>query len=184
MHYKHELVWYLNRPYINPYLALVLGKSLTIFHKNKKTNHLMNQSISPLTAQECFVAKQKIRSSEVWQDTVMRWWNKMYKMMWNNLNLMFVEVLIVLFAMLLEEQSQTSMNKTTCLTTMWSIVFGWPTPTKNTKITTQIKLCGRPYFCPTRQKHSICISDFIQNSFFYLERFLQKLADVQCSSIN
>ena len=37
--------------------------------------------------------------------------------------------------------------------------------------------------CPTKLKSSICISDFIQTIFFYLGRFLKKLADDQCSSI-
>ncbi len=36
---------------------------------------------------------------------------------------------------------------------------------------------------PTKQKHSICISDPMQTTFFYLGRFLKKLADHQCSSI-
>ena len=33
------------------------------------------------------------------------------------------------------------------------------------------------------KKRSICISDFMQTAFFYLGRFLKKLADDQCSSI-
>ncbi len=36
---------------------------------------------------------------------------------------------------------------------------------------------------PPSKKRSICISDFMQTTFFYLERFLKKLADDQCSSI-
>ncbi len=36
---------------------------------------------------------------------------------------------------------------------------------------------------PHKLKCSIYISDFIQTTFFYLGRFLKKLADDQCSSI-
>ncbi len=36
---------------------------------------------------------------------------------------------------------------------------------------------------PHQVKHSICTSDFMQTSFFYLEIFLEKLADDQLSSI-
>ena len=35
---------------------------------------------------------------------------------------------------------------------------------------------------PLSKKRSICISDFIQTTFFYLGSFLKKLADDQCSS--
>ncbi len=38
-------------------------------------------------------------------------------------------------------------------------------------------------FCPTKYKRSICISDFLQTTFFYLGRFLKNLADDQCPSI-
>ncbi len=37
--------------------------------------------------------------------------------------------------------------------------------------------------CPTKWKHSICISDFMQTTFFYLGGFLKKLADDHCFSI-
>ncbi len=36
---------------------------------------------------------------------------------------------------------------------------------------------------PSKSLRSVCISDFMQTTFFYLERFLQKLADDQYSSI-
>ena len=36
--------------------------------------------------------------------------------------------------------------------------------------------------CPTKKQRSFCILDFMQTTFFYLERFLKKLADEQCSS--
>ncbi len=39
----------------------------------------------------------------------------------------------------------------------------------------------REYFCPTKLKRSICISDFMQTVFFYLEKSLKKLADDQYS---
>ena len=34
----------------------------------------------------------------------------------------------------------------------------------------------------SRSKCSMCISDYIQTTFFYLGKFLKKLADDQCSS--
>ncbi len=37
--------------------------------------------------------------------------------------------------------------------------------------------------CPTKSKLSVCISDYMQSTFFFLERFLKKLADEQCSFI-
>ena len=37
--------------------------------------------------------------------------------------------------------------------------------------------------CLTKWKRSICISDFMQTTFFYLERFQKNLADNLCSSI-
>ena len=36
---------------------------------------------------------------------------------------------------------------------------------------------------PYQVKCSICISDYMQSTFFYLGRFIKKLADHQCSSI-
>ena len=39
-------------------------------------------------------------------------------------------------------------------------------------------------FCPTMEKCSMCISDYMQATFFYLGKFLKKLADDQCSSIS
>ena len=37
--------------------------------------------------------------------------------------------------------------------------------------------------CVTKQKHSMCISDYMQTTVFNLGRFLKKLADDRCSSI-
>ncbi len=39
------------------------------------------------------------------------------------------------------------------------------------------------YICPTKQKCSICILDYTQNTFFCLGKFLMWLADDQSSSI-
>ncbi len=38
-------------------------------------------------------------------------------------------------------------------------------------------------FALLSKKRSICISDFMQSSFFYIDRFRKKLADDRCSSI-
>ncbi len=46
------------------------------------------------------------------------------------------------------------------------------------EITFGISIC-----LPHQVKRSICISDFMQTTFFYFERFLKKLADDQNSSI-
>ena len=37
--------------------------------------------------------------------------------------------------------------------------------------------------CVPLVKRSICISDFMKTTFFYFVRFLEKLAEDQCSSI-
>ncbi len=39
------------------------------------------------------------------------------------------------------------------------------------------------HICPTKLKRSICISDVMQDTLFYLERFLKKLANDYYSSI-
>ncbi len=54
---------------------------------------------------------------------------------------------------------------------------------KKMDLKNQVRLFLMSYFCPTKWKHSICISDFMQTTFLYLERFLKKLVDDQFSSI-
>ncbi len=39
------------------------------------------------------------------------------------------------------------------------------------------------WFCSIKEKRSTCISDFMQTTFFYHDKFLNKLADNQCSYI-
>ncbi len=55
-----------------------------------------------------------------------------------------------------------------------------------TKQVTNLKLIVKLqeiYPAPPNKKRSICISDFKQTTFFYLERYLKKLADDQFSSM-
>ena len=37
------------------------------------------------------------------------------------------------------------------------------------------------HVCPTKKKHSMCISKYMQTTFFYLGKFLKKSTDDQCS---
>ncbi len=46
--------------------------------------------------------------------------------------------------------------------------------------------CARTHLvqlCPTTSKRSICISNFMQTTFFYVEKILKKLEDDQCKTI-
>ncbi len=60
----------------------------------------------------------------------------------------------------------------------WQLYSWWWNPSHK-----KIRYSLSCHICPTKYKRSICISDFIQTTFFYLERFMKELADEQCSWI-
>ncbi len=86
----------------------------------------------------------------------------------------------------------------TCLTFVWGIIKdgsnffhvihanGWVSFTHNSvkgRNRAKSEIDKMRWILPTKQKRSMCISHYMQTTFFYLWRFLKKLADNQCSSL-
>ncbi len=75
-------------------------------------------------------------------------------------------------------------SKHFCCYSLWRRWYRVTRMFKTPWIVTNVKLCTNAYFCgSTKYKRSIYISNCMQTTFFYIERFLKKLVDYQFSSI-